>query len=204
MWPLILQNLQIVILESLHSFSGCDSVSSFKGKGKKAAWNLLKKHPQFISTFADLGQSWTLPLHTEKELEKFVCLMYGCPLDDVNKARLALFKQKKKGNRNQSSTEPGCLDFAQQESLLPGCHLAIVCSAEHKGTSSSAAWMGYQEKQNPWCDVVNTATFTSQHHKLCAVWLQIRLYWKPVLLPTSGLEMHIHVFMHWVFQSICL
>ena len=45
-------------LLGLHSFTGCDTVSSFRGKGKKKAITALKSSPDFINTFADFGMEW--------------------------------------------------------------------------------------------------------------------------------------------------
>ena len=41
----------------LHALTGCDSVSVFVGKGKKAAFALLKKQYYFCETLKDLGDS---------------------------------------------------------------------------------------------------------------------------------------------------
>ena len=59
-------------LIGLYSFSGCDSISSIAGKGKVKAINLLKKHPEFIEDFEELGQTCIV---TEKQivnLKRFV------------------------------------------------------------------------------------------------------------------------------------
>ena len=45
------------VLIGLHCFTGCDSVSSFFGRGKKKAAKLLMKHPQCLPGFQALGES---------------------------------------------------------------------------------------------------------------------------------------------------
>ena len=44
-------------LLSLHAYTGCDSVSSFTGRGKLAALKLLEDNVNFQETFRQLGQS---------------------------------------------------------------------------------------------------------------------------------------------------
>ena len=82
-------------LLGLHSFSGCDSVSSFRNKGKKSVLQVLTKYPEFLSCFADLGQTWTPSSELCKDLERFVCRLYGSEETSINAVRLALFKKKK-------------------------------------------------------------------------------------------------------------
>ena len=48
-------------LIGLHSFTGCDSVSSFAGKGKLPAFKLMKKHERFCKLFVHLGEELIVP-----------------------------------------------------------------------------------------------------------------------------------------------
>ena len=61
-------------LIGLHAFTGCDS-SSFAGKEKIKALNLLKKHPEFISSFEDLGKSWFVTEDLINDLTRLVCAL---------------------------------------------------------------------------------------------------------------------------------
>ena len=76
----------------LHIFTGCDSVSTFKGKGKVKPLSLMLKSDEFINCFATLGTTWDdggclLPV-----IEKFVCTIYGQQdCTHVNIARYNLF-----------------------------------------------------------------------------------------------------------------
>ena len=47
-------------LLGIHGFTGCDSTSFFKGKGKVRPMKLALKSPLFCSTFAKLGESWDI------------------------------------------------------------------------------------------------------------------------------------------------
>ena len=43
-------------IPGIHTFTGCDSVSAFAGKGKVAALKVLRKHPSFQKTFSMIGE----------------------------------------------------------------------------------------------------------------------------------------------------
>lgn len=58
-------------------FTGCDSVSSFKGKSKVKAFEYMKESKEYICAFKELGTSWVVTGHLVEILEQFVCLLYG-------------------------------------------------------------------------------------------------------------------------------
>lgn len=77
----------------MHVFTGCDSISAFKGKGKVKPLELLLKNDEFVQCFAMLGTDWETPEALMAVVERFVCAMYGqkdCAL--VNVARFNLFR----------------------------------------------------------------------------------------------------------------
>ena len=41
-------------LHVFHAFTGCDTTSSFGGRGKKTAWNTWKVFPEVTAAFEDL------------------------------------------------------------------------------------------------------------------------------------------------------
>lgn len=77
-------------LPAIHAFTGCDSVSSFHGKGKKSALSLASE-PQHMSTFRQLGEAYTASPDLAKKLEVYVCQLYKSKSTDVNEARYQLF-----------------------------------------------------------------------------------------------------------------
>ncbi|KAK6168047.1 hypothetical protein SNE40_021951 [Patella caerulea] len=80
-------------LVGLHPFTGCDSVSAFKGKGKIKALKLMLNSPQYITTFCELGKSWELRPNLRKDLEKFVCDLYGWKDEtDINTVRYNCYR----------------------------------------------------------------------------------------------------------------
>ena len=82
-----------------HAFTGCDIVSSFRGKGKKSAWQTWDVCPEASDVFTKLS---SYPTHVEKEdierLEKFVVRMYdrSSSTEAVDDARLELFSRKQR------------------------------------------------------------------------------------------------------------
>ena len=64
-------------LPFFYAFTGCDTVSSFYGKGKKTAMDTWKSFPEATSAFLSLGN--TSPVVDDScmaTLERFVVLLY--------------------------------------------------------------------------------------------------------------------------------
>uniref|UniRef100_UPI00358F3D52 uncharacterized protein n=1 Tax=Myxine glutinosa TaxID=7769 RepID=UPI00358F3D52 len=81
-------------LIGLHCFTGCDSVSSFYGKGKKKAFNLLLKERELCNALKDLGEHFDIQLDL---LEVFVCKLYGQhSVTTINEARYNMFRLARK------------------------------------------------------------------------------------------------------------
>ena len=52
--------IYISALLSLHAYTGCDTVSAFKGKKKLKPLKALQLYPGFIETLAKFGESWSM------------------------------------------------------------------------------------------------------------------------------------------------
>jgi len=75
-----------------HTFTGCDAVSSFSGRGKKTAWEIWRVLPKITATFHLLMKQSSLSdvEYAMKTLERFVALLYdktSCR-SHVNEVRL--------------------------------------------------------------------------------------------------------------------
>ena len=81
-------------LPGLHTFTGCDSVSTFSGKGKQSAVKVILKDEGLRETMRELGQSYTVSEELMEKCEMYVCSLYGKSGADVNDVRYALFCQK--------------------------------------------------------------------------------------------------------------
>ena len=97
-------------LLGLHSFTGCDTVSAFSGRGKLAALKLIMTHDHFRDVFTKLGQEWQLTDEILKVLEEFTCRLYviHSEICDVNEMRYELFRVK--DGHVESEHLPPCQD----------------------------------------------------------------------------------------------
>ena len=89
----ISQKLEPEVVENLlgfHAVTGCDTVSSFAGYGKKSCWVVFLKHPELLR---GVGRDGTVA-----EVEQFVCHLYGAPdvTGGCDEARRAIFELGKK------------------------------------------------------------------------------------------------------------
>ena len=60
----------------LHIFTGCDSISVFKEKGKTNPLVLMLESEAFCSAFIALRCCWEVPDDILLDVEKFVCTLY--------------------------------------------------------------------------------------------------------------------------------
>ena len=81
--------------EALHAFAGCDTVSSFAGKGKTKTLKIMKYQHKYVSTFKGLGESWNLEKGLLQNLEDFVWAMYGDQFKNVNDLRYKIYCSKR-------------------------------------------------------------------------------------------------------------
>ena len=63
-------------LIGMHSMTGCGSTSTFSGRGKRAAFELLKT-PHFRNTMSLWRNSFHVSEQLHEECEAFVCALYG-------------------------------------------------------------------------------------------------------------------------------
>ena len=84
-------------LNGMHTFTGCDTVSAFAGRGKAKALKLLISHVDNQDTFLKLGQEWELSQELVDKLEAFTCLLYAPKLSStrIYELRYHLFCAKK-------------------------------------------------------------------------------------------------------------
>ena len=87
---------ECIALLACHCFSGCDSLSSFKNKGRRTVFDTLMRYPKFIFCFSRLGQAWTPSDELCGHLERFVCRLYGFDgIDSIDSVRLKMIMKKK-------------------------------------------------------------------------------------------------------------
>ena len=78
----------------LHWFTGCDTVSAFASKGKVKPLNLMKTNSDYVSLFCSLGEDEHVNDDLYKDIEKFVCHLYGKKNESsINNLRYHLYCQ---------------------------------------------------------------------------------------------------------------
>ena len=105
----ILQNVQPEFLPALigiHAFTGCDTISSFAGKGKIKALKLLIQYPQFVSYFFELGRRWVVTEDMVNNYVEFVCSLYRKPMKGIDLLRYLLYCEK--GGKVDPDALPPC------------------------------------------------------------------------------------------------
>lgn len=86
-------------LPVFHSMTGCDTTSSFSGRGKKSAWDAWSSYPVVTEAFLNLsrmGVNDQIDRATVDVLERFVVIMYDRTSEclDLNSCRRHLFTKK--------------------------------------------------------------------------------------------------------------
>ena len=141
-------------LIGLHAFTGCDSVSSFAGKGKKTVYRLVKTNPECLSTMQQLGECFDMPENIIEKIEKFVCVMYGLDkVGKVNEARYKLFCS----SAGSESSMPPCQDTLLQHAMRANYQAAIWKRANMSTISAPTPLQhGWVEKDGQYTVVWNT------------------------------------------------
>ena len=86
-------------LPFFRAFTGCDTVSVFRSKGRKSAWQTWNVSKEISTAFTTFSQCVTALDNSDlQSLEKFVVVMYDSSSADasVNDARLNLFARKQR------------------------------------------------------------------------------------------------------------
>jgi hypothetical protein len=112
-------------LPSLHAFTGCDSISSFAGKGKLSALKLVKASPLYQEVFQELGSDWEIPPELFEKIEAFTCKLYSAKdgVGDINELRYQLFCARK--GEIESFQLPPCADSLMKKAQRT-CYQAAV------------------------------------------------------------------------------
>lgn len=73
-------------LPGFHAITGCDTTSSFSGKGKWKAYQLLLANDNH-RLLKRIGDRWVVDPQTETLAEEFVIKLYGSTMENLNLAR---------------------------------------------------------------------------------------------------------------------
>ena len=104
-------------LSFFHALSGCDTVSSFSGRGKKTAWDTWLRFPEVTKAFeAIMMMPSEINDAVLSVLERFVVLLYErtSGLTRVNDARKHVFAQKSRGIENIPTTQAALVEHIKR------------------------------------------------------------------------------------------
>ncbi|CAE1268792.1 unnamed protein product [Acanthosepion pharaonis] len=136
-----------------HGFSGCDVVSTFRGNGKKSAWQTWDVCDEASGVFSKL--SLYPPVVDDEDietLEKFVVMMYGrfSTAEDIDDARLDMFARKQRSYEAMSSIRAAqkkhvkrCI-WCQSAVRQPETQTHSNCCWTKKGDLSQIVWSELQ------------------------------------------------------------
>ena len=110
-------------LIGLHAFTGCDSVSSFAGKGKWKALQLLFKNNTYVQALMKLGESWTIEDELFEILQLFLCHIYGKKINNIDLLRYELHCAK--GGKVEPEALPPCRSSLRLHVLRANYQAAI-------------------------------------------------------------------------------
>ena len=128
-------------LPAFHAFSGCDYLAAFSQKGKIRPFKLLENDKDAQLAFANLGnETPQLDESDVKQIEKFVCKMYGKKnISSVDDVRLQIFFDKYKPKKEtqkitcvkkmDGSSMPPCLRVLHKNILRTSLIAKILHSA---------------------------------------------------------------------------
>ena len=136
-------------LPIFHALTGCDTVSSFTGRGKNTALEIWKVFPEVTDAFEELLR---MPGDVIEEsmslLERFIVLMYDRTSDimEVNDARKQLFAHKSRALDNIPSMQAALQQHIKCASLQNCWNQTLVLNPE---LPSPSHW-GWTKEASGW------------------------------------------------------
>ena len=103
--------------------SGCDTVSSFLGHGKKSAWLAWSSFQSVTYAFLDLSlQPVDVSSGTLYKIDRFIVVMYSrkCSASGVNESRKELFAQCSRTMENIPPTKAALLQHVRRAAYQLG------------------------------------------------------------------------------------
>lgn len=140
-----------IALPFLHAFSGCDTVSSFAGRGKKTVWEIWKTFIEVTPAFCSLASTPSSVDDQLEVLERFVVLLYDrtSTAEKVNEARKQLFSQKSRSMDGLPPTRAALKEHTKRAAYQAGHVWAQMFIAVPK-LPSPGEWGWLQTSNGGW------------------------------------------------------
>ena len=104
-----------ILMKSLvgfHSFTGCDTISAFAGRGKIKPLKLMVRDVRYVEAFDQLGEHTEITGNLLQTIKAFVCHMYGWKSSDsVDEIRYRMYCQR--GGKIPCEQLPPCTDVLE-------------------------------------------------------------------------------------------
>ncbi|KAG1672156.1 hypothetical protein GQR58_016107 [Nymphon striatum] len=130
-------------LPAFHAYSGCDTTSSFFGKGKMRVWNAWKNYPSASRAFIYIFDNPFAPVDLSsqhfKDIERLTVILYDktSTLEFVNECRKQLFAQR--GNLESiPPTQDALLLHVQRTAYQTG--ILATCRTETPDVPTPDKW----------------------------------------------------------------
>ncbi len=158
-------------LPMFHALTGCDTVSSFCGRGKKTAWNTWKVFPEATQAFEELQQVNTnISESAMATVERFVVLLYDRTSDilNVNDSRKHLFIQKARSLENLPPTQEALKQHTRRAIYQAYCWNRALLAQQELPNPADWGW----KKENstgwePWWTTLSEASQACYELILC-------------------------------------
>jgi len=150
-------------LPFFHSLTGCDTSSSFAGKGKKTAWEAWNAYLVATEAFIILQQGLEeIDDATISVVERFVIIMYDRTSDcsDLNSARKQLFTKKSKTLESLPPTSNAFLQHIRR-AVYQSAHAWEMCLNKQPILPDPALW-GWTKDGTRWVPLWMTIPEVSQ------------------------------------------
>ena len=135
-----------IALPLFHSFTGCDTTSSFYRRGKKTAWEAWNNFPEITSAFSRISlqpfENFDAATSHFRMLERYTVLLYNksSTLEDVNEARMELFCRENKSMENIPPTSDALLQHAKRATYQASIWISSHNSQQNQSTPDCWGW----------------------------------------------------------------
>ena len=146
-----------------HSFTGCDTVSAFAGKGKKNAWAVWRVYPKITESFNDMSVNTdTIGPENAAVIEIFSVLLYDrtTQLVNINSVRKELFTRKGTFAHENLPPTKAALEEHTKRAMYQGGHVwgQSMCPQMRLPTPEEWGWSKTDDGWKPKWTVLPEAS----------------------------------------------
>jgi hypothetical protein len=141
-----------VCLPIFHALTGCDTVSSMAGIGKKTAWSTWNAYPDVTEAFEELAHMpGDISSKSMESLERFVVLLYSrtSELNRVKDARKTLFARKSRLLENIPPTQAALRQHIKRACYQSHCWNMSLSTDPQLPNPADWGWTKVQDEWQP-------------------------------------------------------